>query len=126
MVKRIITVILFLVLIGLALLQSSYIGNTSGEMSALGKKAAAYALEDDMGGAFSAMQALNDDWQQQKHYYEALMEHGESDKISTAILRALSFAGQNDRVQFIAEINDAIFLLRHIHEIDALSIENLL
>ena len=126
MVKKIITVLLFLVLIGLALLQGSYIGNTSGKMSALGKKAAAFAREDDMDGAHASMKALYKEWQRQKDYYEALMEHSESDKISTALERAIGFAAHDDKVQFIAEANALIYLLEHIHEIDSLSIENLL
>lgn len=126
MVKKIITALLFVLLIVLAFLQYFYIRDTSGNFSVLGKKAAAAAEYGDMEKAYASINALNDEWHKEKDYYEALMEHSESDKITTTMLKALSFAGQKDKVQFLAEMNTLIFLLEHIHEIDSFSIENIL
>jgi hypothetical protein len=126
MAKKIITLLLFLLMLALAFIQYYYIKDSSKDLAALCSNAVDTAKNHNMKMAFTAATALNDAWESQKAFYQALMEHSESDKISIAMQRALSYAHQNDETQFLAEMNTLIFLLQHIHEIDSLSFENIL
>lgn len=126
MVKKIATMLIFAALVALALLQYFYIKSSSKDFTSLGEEAVSFAEAGDMESAYKIVTDLHNEWTKKKDHFEALMEHNETDKISTAMEKTLIFAKQKDRCQFLAEMYALKYLLEHIHEIDAVSWENIL
>lgn len=122
--KKIVLSILLLLVIGGSILQNIYISGTTEELTDSLKIIRAELDINDLSSASDAADSFCEEWEKHKRLFEALFEHKEVDSISATVKSLQSYCKTGFKEEALANIEEAIFYIEHIKEIDSLGWEN--
>ena len=122
--KKIALAVLFILVVGGAVLQNIYINNATEELIYDLENVRTALEQNNMAVAAVAADKFNTNWEEKKSAFEAFFEHKEVDSISSAAKTVQSYCYTDSREEALAHVSAAQFYIEHIKDIDTLGWEN--
>ena len=124
--KKIIICLLIVLIIGGAVLQHVYVTGTTEQLTNDLQQVYSALNNDDYEKALTASQTFSENWEKEKRLYETLFKHEEVDLISAGAARLSDLCAQRAKADALAQTAETLYYINHIHEIDSVTLENIL
>jgi hypothetical protein len=123
--KNITLIALLLLMLGGAIWQNVYIGQSADELTNSLEQVSTALEQGDADAALRKARDFDARWQKEKSAYEALFEHKEVDTISAKARSLIPLCADSTLPEARALADETLFYLDHIKAIDGLSWENI-
>lgn len=119
-------VIIILIIVGNAITQNYTRQNIQDISTALEKLEEELIVEEiNWDNAKSHYYDINKKWKDVKNIMSYFIEHDELEKVETNLVGLNSFIDMRDEKEAVAELNRAIFVLKHIEDKNNLNLRNI-
>ncbi|KRQ87979.1 hypothetical protein ABG79_00144 [Caloramator mitchellensis] len=119
-------IIVFILIISVSLIEINLIKNDTRILGENINNIKTSISKGDWPNAFSSINKLNEEWEKSKHRWSLFINHKEIDNISISLKETIQFIKNKDKSSSEASLATLEHYIKHIYQIERLSLENII